>query len=93
MRERAPRENRKRKRNVESTDACPNGQERSAIASWTYSDTDAVETRVHRAAVKVVHDRERFFACTCPTKSATVAKRIRRSANRPQETYSNILSV
>ena len=87
------RENRKRKRDVESTDACPNGQKRSAIAAWTYSDTDAVEPRIHHAAVKVVHESEKFFACTCPTKSTTVATRIRRSATRPQETYSNILSV
>ena len=39
-------ESRKRKRDVDSTQACRNGQKRSAILSWTYSDTEAEEPEI-----------------------------------------------
>ena len=33
-------DSRNRKRDVDSTEACPNRQKRSAIVPWTYSDTE-----------------------------------------------------
>ena len=82
----AQRESRKRKRDVDSS-ACPNGMRRSAIVSWTYSDTEAEEPEILREDVTVIHENEQFFACTFPEKSTTAAKRIRRSAPCPQETH------
>ena len=88
----AHRESRKRKRDVHSS-ACPSGMRRSAIVSWTYSDTEAEEPEILREDVTVVNENDNFFACTFPEKSTTTAKRIRRSASRPQETHMDVLSV
>ena len=88
----AHRDSRKRKRDVHSS-ACPNGQRRSAIVSWTYSDTEAEEPEILREDVTVINENDQFFACTFPEKSTTTAKRIRRSAPRPQETHMDVLSV
>ena len=51
----AHRESRKRKRDVHSS-ACPNGQRRSAIVSWTYSDTEAEEPEILREDGAVIHE-------------------------------------
>ena len=86
-------ESRKRKRDVESTEACPNGQKRSAIISWTYSDTEAEEPEILREDVTVIHENEQFLACVFPEKSTAAAKRIRRSAPRPQEKYMQVSNI
>ena len=86
-------ESRKRKRDVESTEACPNGQKRSAIISWTYPDTEAEELEILREDVTVIHESDQFLACIFPEKPTTAAKRIRRSAPRPQEKYMDLSSV
>ena len=88
----AHRESRKRKRDVHSS-ACPNGQRRSAIVSWTYSDTEADEPEILHKDVTVIHENDSFFACAFPEKSTTTAKRIRRPAPRPQETHMNVSGV
>ena len=86
-------ESRKRKRDVDPTQACPNGQRRSAIVSWTYSDTEAEEPEILREDVTVINENDQFLACTFQQKSTTTAKRIRRSAPCPQETHMDVLSV
>ena len=78
-------ESRKRKRDVDPTQACPNGQKRSAIVSWTYSDTEAEEPEILSGDARVIYENDQFFACAFPEKSTAAAKRIRRSAPRPQE--------
>ena len=88
----AHRDNRQRKRDVHSS-ACPNGEKRSAIVSWTYSNTEAEEPEILRQDVSVILENDDFFACTFPEKSTMAAKRIRRSAPRPQETHMDVLSV
>ena len=72
----AHREVRKRKRDVHSH-ACPNGQRRSAVISWTYSDTEAVEPEILREDVTVINDNDDLSACAFPETSRTAAKRIR----------------
>ena len=84
---------RKRKRDVEPTEACPNGQMRSSIVSWTYSDTEAEEPEILREDVTVIHENDAFLACIFPEKSTPAAKRIRRSAPRPQTKFLNLSSV
>ena len=84
-------ESRKRKREVESTEACPNGQKRSSIVSWTYSDTEAEEPEILREDVTVIHENEQFLACVFPEKSTTAAKRIRRSAACPHTRYMHVV--
>ena len=88
----AHRDSRKRKREVQSS-ACPNGEKRSAIVSWTYANTEAEEPEILRKDVGVILENNAFYACTFPHKSTTTAKRIRRSAPRPQETHMDVLSV
>ena len=88
----AHRESRKRKRDVHSS-ACPSGMRRSATVSWTYSDTDAEEPEILPEDVTVIHENDQFSACAFPEKSSTTAKRIRRSAPRPQEKYMDMSSV
>ena len=84
---------RKRKRDVQSTEACPNGQKQSAIISWTYSDTEAEEPEILREDVTLIHENDQFLARVFPEKSTTAAKRIRRSASRPQKKYMQVSSV
>ena len=86
-------ESRKRKRDVKSTEACPNGQKRSAIISWTYSDTEAEEPKILGEDVAVIHENDQFLACVFPENSTTAAKRMRRSAPRQQEKYLDVSSV
>ena len=86
-------ESRKRKRDVEPTEACPNGHKRSSIVSWTYSDTEAEEPEILREDVTVIHESDAFLACMFPEKSTPAAKRIRRSAPRPQTKYMLLSSV
>ena len=88
----AHRESRKRKRDVHSS-ACPSGMRRSAIVSWTYSDTEAEEPEILCEDVTVIHENDHFFACEFLEKSTTAAKRIRRSAPRPQETHIDVSSI
>ena len=88
----AHRESRKRKRDVHSS-ACPSGMRRSATVSWTYSDTEAEEPEILPDDVTVIHENDQFLACTFPEKYSTTAKRIRRSAPRPQEKYMDMSSV
>ena len=84
----ARRVNRKRKRNEDfSTEACPDGQRRSAMVSWAYSGTEAEELEILPEDVTVIHENDQVWACVLPEKSTTAAKRIRRSAPRPQEKY------
>ena len=89
----ARRESRKRKRDVDSTEACRNGQRRSAIVSWAYSDTDAAEPEIPREDVTVIHENNEFFACAFQETSRPAAKRIRRLAPRPQEKCMDVSSV
>ena len=86
-------ESRKRKRDVELTEACPNGQERSAIISWTYCDTEAEVPEILREDVTVIYENNQFLACVFPEKSTTAAKGIRRSALCPHEKYMHVSSV
>ena len=85
-------EGRKRKRDVESTEACPKWQKRSALISWTYSGTEAEEPEILREDVTVIHENDQFLACVFPENLTTAAKRIRRSALRLQEKYVNVSS-
>ena len=89
----AREESKKRKRDVNTTEACPNGQTRSAIVSWTYSDTQAEEPEILSEDVSVIDENDQFLACAFSEKSTAAAKRIRRSAPRPQEKYMDVSSV
>ena len=85
-------ESRKRKRDVHSS-ACPNGMRRSAIVSWTYSDTEGEEPEILREDVTVIHENDQFFACAFPEKSTTAAKRIRCSVPPPQERHMDVSNI
>ena len=84
---------RKRKRDFDSIEAFPNGLRRAANVSWAYSGTEAPEPEILRQEVEVIHENERYFACAFAGISDTVAKRIRRSAPRPQESNMNMSGV
>ena len=85
------KESRKRKREEHSAEACPDGQRRAATVCWTYSDTKPEEPTILRKDATVIHDNADFFACTLSEKtSKRAAKRIRRSALRPQEKYMKV---
>ena len=56
---RGARETRKRKRSA-LWSACPHGQKRSDIVSWTYCDTEAEEPEILREDVTVIHENTTF---------------------------------
>ena len=58
----AHRESRKRKRDVDSTAACPNGQTRSVIATCAGTDTEAADPKFRRKDVTAVDDNAEFIA-------------------------------